>query len=215
MIIKIIVYCIFNNHIHSTIFFMRIALLIFFNLFVLTFLHAQESNNQLKKELKEIYESDQYVRFYADSLSKAHNYQTPDSLWNRAHKLMTSTDSINLLKVERIIAEHGYPSSREVGKYSKAIFFVVQHADLPVQLKYFPLVKEAFERGDIEKQNYAKMVDRMRIREGKKQLYGTQFRIYKGRIQYFEIEAPENLNERRKEMELEPIDIEEINFVRS
>lgn len=185
---------------------MKIILFICFYLFVHISLNAQQIDQKLQNELRVIYENDQYVRQYADSISKAYDYKTPDSLYQLVHEKWVKTDSVNLVKVEAIISEHGYPGKNLVGNQSEVVFFILQHADLAVQKKYFSHIKKAVARGDIKKESFAKMIDRIRVREGKKQLYGTQFRIYKGKVEYFAIEDPENLNRRRKEMNLEPFD---------
>ena len=50
----------------------------------------------------------------------------------------------------------------------------LQHADYAYQKKYYPSVKEAERKKEIDASNVALLEDRILMREGKKQIYGTQ-----------------------------------------
>jgi hypothetical protein len=68
--------------------------------------------------------------------------------------------------------------------------------------KVFSTNRESGKNGDLSKQQYALMKDRMLMDEGKPQIYGSQ--IENGKL--YKLENPETVNERRKEMGLEPIE---------
>jgi hypothetical protein len=69
-------------------------------------------------------------------------------------------------------------------------------------MKYFPLIEKAVKNGDLSKEQYALMKDRILMDEGKPQIFGSQ--IKNGKL--YDLEAPETVNERRQEMGLEPIE---------
>lgn len=84
-------------------------------------------------------------------------------------------DSINQGIVTGVLEEYGWLGKREVGMMgSQAIFLVVQHAPLPVQEKYLPLMREAVQAGNALGSELALLEDWVLIRNGKKQLYGSQ-----------------------------------------
>lgn len=83
-----------------------------------------------------------------------------------------------------------------------AIWLALQHTDKKYRKKYFPLIEEAVNNGDLSKQKYALMKDRILMDDGQPQLYGSQLK--NGKL--FKLEAPEKVNERRKEMGMEPLE---------
>ncbi|MCO4303770.1 DUF6624 domain-containing protein [Riemerella anatipestifer] len=129
--------------------------------------------------------------------------------WN----LTTKNDSLNLIKVEKIIKKYGYPGKKLVGeKLNTAAWYVIQHSKLPVIEKYYPLMIKASENGDLGKQHIAMMKDRMLMYQGKEQIYGTQGA---GRLFInpetkkeewvnfiWPIKNPEKVNELRKSMNI-------------
>ena len=108
-----------------------------------------------------------------------------------------------------IIAENGWPKKSEVkGSAAQAAFLVIQHADLELQQKYLPLLKEACEAGEADWSGYALMYDRVEMREGRPQLFGSQVTFNKetGNYEPYAIKEPEYVNKRRKEVGLGPIE---------
>ena len=55
-----------------------------------------------------------------------------------------------------------------------AIFLVIDHAELPAQKKYLPIMKDQTAIGLVSKSNLATVQARILMKENKKQLYGTQ-----------------------------------------
>jgi hypothetical protein len=50
---------------------------------------------------------------------------------------------------------------------------VIQHADLPMQERYLPMIRKAERDGEILSSNLAIMEDRIAMRHGEKQIYGS------------------------------------------
>ena len=172
---------------------------------------TQNQKDKLKSELTQILKSDQELReLWTPDLSPERKneilqtYKISESEFQKqGWKITEKNDSINLLKTEKIIKKYGYPGKELVGeKLSNAVWYVIQHSKLPIIEKYFPLMIKAQENGDLSKQQYAMMKDRMLMDEGKPQIYGSQ--IENGKL--YKLENPETVNERRKEMGMEPIE---------
>ena len=71
-----------------------------------------------------------------------------------------------------------------------------------IQGKILPQIEKAVNSGDLSKEQYALMKDRILMDEGNPPIYGRQ--IKNGKL--YKLQSPETVNERRKEMGLEPIE---------
>jgi hypothetical protein len=157
----------------------------------------------LQKELLQIFKDDQDIRRqYIDS-SKKYGYNNPivDSL----EKVMVFNDSIDLQKVKKILDTKGWVGKDKVGDQANStLFLVIQHADLKTQQKYLPMMREAVKNGNASKSALALLEDRVALREGRKQIYGSQIgRNAKTNLYYvLPLEDPDNVDKRRKEMGL-------------
>lgn len=135
--------------------------------------------------LSEVYESDQRIRKANDLIKYA------------------KEDHRNQELVISIIEKCGMPTLKVVSqKQMNAIWLGLQHSTKKIRKKYFPQIEKAVENGDLSKQQYTLMKDRMLMDEDKPQIYGSQ--IKNGKL--YKLENPETVNERRKEMGLEPIE---------
>lgn len=163
-------------------------------------------NVALKQELAVIHASDQEPRIALDAVVQVYGQASLQwyQHWQKIHK----TDSINLVKTERIIQQYGYPGQRSVGpKQANTVWLVIQHAPLAVQEKYLPLIQKAADEGEMEKSNLALLVDRIRMYRGKKQLYGSQIITSPTGKKFFHpIEDKANVNKRRAKVGLGPIE---------
>ncbi|CAM2068647.1 DUF6624 domain-containing protein [Sulfidibacter corallicola] len=168
-------------------------------------MYQSQFNAQLVDELKSIRTADQENRVQLDATIKKHGSNSPEARELRAK--IQATDKVNLAKVEKIIAEHGYPGKSMVGYQQTTAFLVIQHAPLEVQEKYLPLLSAAAESGELPKSSMALLVDRVLARTGKKQRYGSQVvRQPDGTYQLHPIEDEANVNIRRLKMGLEPLE---------
>jgi len=176
---------------------------------------SQEINVNLKNELKLILLKDQGFRELLDGgisderkqeLLKELSITENDFLENERY-LFQKNDSLNLVEVERIIKEYGYPGKSLVGEpENEAAWFVIQHSD-KIEV-YFPLIKKAGEEDEIGMTKVAMMEDRMLMYRGEAQIYGTQGKgIFKVKnptkqddVLYiiWPIKDPENVDELRK-----------------
>jgi hypothetical protein len=169
-------------------------LLLFLSLSSVTATHAQNEIDTaaIVKQLDRIFERDQVTRTNDDSAY-----------------LMLSYDRQNLAQVELLIAQYGWMGTSFVGERGNvAQWLVIQHADLETQEKYLPLLRKSVAAYESRPSNLALMEDRVLMRHGKKQLYGSQISINPdtGAQEVWQIEDEKNVNVRRAALGMEPME---------
>ena len=114
------------------------------------------------------------------------------------------TDSTNLLMVNEVLREGGFPRKSQVGEFALlAVWAVFQHNPLEQQKVFLPQLEEAVRHGDIAPMYLAMLKDRIDVREGRPQKYGTQL----GPDGLCPLLDASRVNEWRKEVGLPPIQI--------
>jgi Family of unknown function (DUF6624) len=86
-------------------------------------------------------------------------------------------DVANTDRLRAIIAEHGWPGRALVGDDgAEAAWLIAQHADhqLDFQREALALLERAVHDGDASASHLAYLKDRVRMNEGRPQLFGTQ-----------------------------------------
>lgn len=155
--------------------------------------------------LDSIYTKDQSLRLkWVELMEQKVSEKEIDSM----RHIIQETDKENLTEVEKILTRYGWLGPQDVGfNGSQALFLVIQHADLETQQKYLPMVREAEVEGKILSSNVAILEDRVAIREGRKQLYGSQgFRDKEtGKTYIYPTIFPDSLDIRRKSKGLPPM----------
>jgi len=107
-------------------------------------------------------------------------------------------DSINLLKVVPIIEKYGILGYKDIGFIGNfAIVMTIQHANIETQEKYLPLFRSAIKEKKILPSNYAMLEDRVAIRRGKMQIYGTQVVNPGKKVELLPTIDVDNINKRR------------------
>ena len=158
------------------------------------------ANPALRQELLERYKRDQAVR---DEWIRKGVQHTDAAVMARVE----AVDSENTARMRHIIKQYGWPGPELVGKDgTEAAFILVQHADPAFQREVLPLVRDAYQANKLSGQDYALLLDRVLVREGKLQVYGTQaksFDQWKGHEPVLEpIEDEANIDRRRAEVGL-------------
>ena len=168
-------------------------------------------NPDLQIELIKMYINDQYVRsnLMEDMLNK-YGLKEKEVIID---SFGVATDERNRNQLEKIIQEFGFPTLKMVGKDAMdGVFYIIQHADGNKEWQAMQLshIKKAVDNGDLEAVDYAYLYDRIKVNSGEPQLYGTQFskvdpinRI----VEFAPIEDEENVDKRRREMAMMPIDM--------
>ena len=114
-------------------------------------------------------------------------------------------DKQNTEYLEKIVDEDGWPTISKVGdEASQAAWLLVQHADHKpdFQAKCLELLKTLPDT-EVRAANIAYLEDRVRVAQGRPQLYGTQFYKEGDKFAPRQIEDEGRLEERRAAMGLE------------
>jgi hypothetical protein len=166
---------------------------------------SSKFDQKLMRTLDSLLEVDQSIRTKWMDLAKAKAKPfTIDSIKAVARR----QDSSNLMKVKDIISRHGWLGPQDVGmNASQGLFLVIQHADLATQQKYLPMIRQAEKDGKTLSSNLAILEDRIAMREGRKQSYGSQGFADKvtGTKYIYPITDPDQLDSRRKAMGMPPM----------
>lgn len=176
-----------------TFIFRRFAAFVFVVLIISSGVWGQTKEEVLllSAELEYLFERDQKTRTHQDSAAFIHYI-----------------DSTNQRRVSEILNLYGWLGVNTIGKRANhALFFIIQHAPLETQLKYFPWLKASVEAGESQPSHMALMVDRIRMRQGEKQVYGSQVVFDKeGKQILHPIEDEKNVNLRRASMGMQPLE---------
>jgi len=162
----------------------------------------KDYNWDLVKLLDEIYDKDQGIRKELKVLQSQYAFDSePMKLFLKRWR---QVDSLNEIMVTKILDEHGWLGKEIVSpRGNSALFLVIQHAPLETQLKYLPMMREAVEKGNANASSLALLEDRTNLRQGKKQIYGSQISTGPDGMQYvMPLEDPIHVNERRKSVGL-------------
>ena len=160
-------------------------------------------DKSLQAELLAILDEDQkYRKQIHETLKKfSDDSKEMQDLW----KITLHNDSINLLKVKKILDEKGWVGKDIVGaQANSALFLDIQHSDLETQKNYLPMMKEAVIKGNANASSLALLIDRIEMREGRKQIYGSQIGTNPNtKTQYvLPLIDPDNVDKRRAEVGL-------------
>lgn len=173
-----------------------------------TSLNAQRIQ-EIDSLLSGAYEKDQKVRIESMALMKKLNGAGADGMTVSAidslmllQEQTQAIDKENQILVASIL-KNGLPEGLSSQSY-RAIWLIVDHAGLKFQKKHLPIMEEAVRKELISAGDYAVLTDRIRMREGKPQKYGTQSYTVTvdGRqiIYIWPVEDAEKLNELRNEI---------------
>lgn len=159
---------------------------------------------ELRAELIERAAADQRARMSLFAASAAPAQQARvDQLTVEARRV----DSENRTRLEQIVAQHGWPGRALVGDDgAHAAWLLIQHADAwpKFQRKCLDLMLK-LPAGEVSPADVAYLTDRVLLAEGRKQLYGTQFKKLSGRWQPLPIEDEAHVGNRRAAVGLPPL----------
>jgi len=131
------------------------------------------------------------------------------ALYEGYHPRMVAIHEKNALRLQVIISEIGWPTERLVGERgAKAAWLIAQHAiSRPeFQRACLKLLAEAAREHAVPSWQPAMLEDRIRVFEGRLQLYGSQLEPNAhGKLRPHAVEDPENVEERRRAVGLEPL----------
>ncbi len=126
-----------------------------------------------------------------------------DGLWAE----VADIDTTNTQWLKDIVGQKGWPKYSDVGiDGGNAAWLLVQHADADplFQRTCLDLMSE-LPGSEVSQANMALLTDRVYLREGKKQIYGTQFSVRDGEWVPRDIEDEDNVDARRASVGLPPL----------
>ncbi|MFC5822976.1 DUF6624 domain-containing protein [Nonomuraea insulae] len=153
------------------------------------------TDQELRAELLRRLEMDQAMRDPAKGFPG-------DKRLARLQKL----DEGNTAWLYSVVVTRGWPLISQVGeRAARAAWLLAQHATSPAAQRLFHQVMgDAVESDEASMRDFAYLEDRVRVRSGRPQLYGTQFHDGGDGLEPMPIEDPHLLDERRRAMGLEP-----------
>ncbi len=128
----------------------------------------------IANELTEMSRVDQEVRMRVVTWMQENQGLNPPGELTRKMKGM---DEQHAARVKEIIDQIGWPTNSKVGwEAAGAAWLIIQHAahDLPLMERSLTLMEPYFQTGEIRDQNYAMLLDRVSVYQGRPQRYGTQ-----------------------------------------
>lgn len=145
----------------------------------------------IKKDLNAIFDRDQKTRAHGDSAQFVHYI-----------------DSSNLVQVEHLISKFGWPGKSLLGgRGNYTVFLVIQHADSAIQEKQLPMLEQSVSDSESRPVDLAYLQDRVLMRRGEKQIYGSQVILNKtGGQEFYPIADEKNVNIRRAKIGLGPME---------
>jgi thiol-disulfide isomerase/thioredoxin len=171
------------------------------------------SHPEVRHQLLVMFINDQYTRGVAGASLEA---RTKLDVASNLYEFVDDpfeTDFHNREQLKAIIDKHGFPTKAMVGELGMtAVFLVVQHSDRDKEFQASKLkyLDKAAKKGDVDKQDYAYLFDRIKVNAGEPQLYGSQWSnidFVNAKATLFEVTDPDNLDKRRMEMGMMPISI--------
>ena len=121
---------------------------------------------------------------------------------------MAQTDSANTSWLKAYVARWGWPAAAQVGRDAvQAAFLIVQHAvhDTAFMRSMLPFIEDAHRRGDLDGGAVAMLRDRIEVKAGHPQIYGTQLSLKDGRWVFDSIADSAGVDARRSGMGLPPL----------
>jgi len=148
------------------------------------------------------------LSYLIDSLKNADQsplaIKNADSTAKAFQKIIRS----NFLSVKTIADKFGFPGYDLVGKESSNNYWMlIQHSDfdVPFQKRILKLMKVQVDKKNASGQNYAYLIDRINLNEGKQQVYGTQVNMGENGTTIKPCIDTTNLDKRRLSVGLTPM----------
>jgi len=121
--------------------------------------------------------------------------------------LLKAIDEPHTKRLEEIFDQIGFPNTAKVGREGMQAFMILlQHAPTDaLRVRSLTPITAAFKNKELPPMDYANFVDRLRLHQGKKQLYGSGFDFKEGKMVMSPTEDMKNLDKRRAKVGLPPL----------
>lgn len=170
-------------------------------------------NDSLVEVLKNM---NQDIFKYHDTVRLAESSFGKNSTQYQRAKSLNALHTSKLLEdLNKIIIQYGYPGKTLVGTEYAIAFSIISSANIEYKEKHYNTIIDAANKGELEWKDVAFFVDKVKVAKKKKQVYGTQYKINEAqsKMLHYPIEDIDKLNERRKQVGLNEINVTELSFV--
>ena len=161
---------------------------------------ARHDNQALRNELLAMAEQDESVRQRLLDEGQLHGGYYPE---------MEAVHARNAARLRAVVQAHGWPTPAAVGADAcDAAWLIVQHAigKPDFQRECLGVLWAAASSGAAPAWQAAMLEDRVRMFEGRPQLYGTQLETgADGVVRPYWLQDPDNVDARRRAVGLEPL----------
>lgn len=167
----------------------------------------KDYDKPLKHQLEQLYVRDQTLRQLWQSVEETFGGDSDEMRYYS--RLMLREDSLCVEEVLEIIETRGWPGTSLVGgRANAAVWLVIQHAPIDVQERYLPLFRKSVAGGESLGRHLALLEDRILMRNGRPQVYGSQIRTNPetGEHYLYLVDDPRGVNERRASVGLGAIE---------
>ena len=122
-------------------------------------------------------------------------------------EILRTIDEPNTKRLEMIFDQVGFPDTAKVGKDGMQAFMILlQHSPShDLRVRALRPITKAFKNKEMPPMAYANFVDRLRLHQGKKQLYGTGFELKDGKMELSPTHDLKDLEKRRAKIGLPPM----------
>ena len=122
--------------------------------------------------------------------------------------LATNINQLHTETLKEIVSLNGWPNKESVTEQGvKAAFSIVNHSsDLAFQQDMLPLIIQSYINQDgLAGKDVAEFTDKVSLKLGKPQVFGTQSEMVEGKIQFAPIENQANVDQLRAQMGMPPL----------
>gem|GEM_PF-591017 len=160
----------------------------------------------IRDSLVQMLKVDQQLRAEIGDIWERYGLESPEA--KKKGDEIGKADSLHWRYASEVINRYGWLSGLELGSEGNAaLFFIILHSPYDIQAKYLPLVRQAFAEKKVDPHNYSLFEDKVSLAEKGYQLYGTQVGMDEaGKNFVHPIKDKENVNERRKELGVAPLE---------
>jgi hypothetical protein len=167
---------------------------------------TQTQADSIRLLLESMDVEDQRFRNQLNNIAEKYGGKSPQM--KMAIDSMHYVDSLDLKVVAQIIDRYGWLSDKQIGTTAnETLFMVIQHSNLQTQEKYLPIMTEAVANGSAKGKSLGLLIDRIELKEGRSQIYGTQvsWDMATGDCFLMPLIDPDNVDKRRAEIGMIPI----------
>ncbi len=165
------------------------------------------SKEYLIATLDTIWRTEQQPMQLRDSLGKVYGWESIEV--KKQQEIIDKNHQINEKKIRDILDTQGWPEKDIIGEQGNLIICnVIQHSSNEIRLKYLPMMQNAVKEKKLLPRLLARAEDRIATEQGKPQIYGGQMKYYPETKSFnvWPVLDPKNVNKRRTEIGLEPIE---------